>query len=549
MVAESRSLSSEAAHILVLDDEVAICELCSRTLQRYGYRVSVTTSFLQAIEILRREPFDLLLLDIRMPELDGLEVMRRVREVFPDIAIVVMTGYASVEVAIEAVRQGASDFLQKPFRLEDLRLAVVKALDRRDLNREQARSRALMRLVRVSEEMASLWEEDRLVEVALRAAMEETGAWRGSVMLHQPGREVLYVSRAVGLPPEVVPGYVVQLDEGVAGLVFQSEEALLVEDVRTDPRLAGLTLPHQERYRNPSFLSVPIRGSERVLGVLNLSEKSGGAPFRPSDLEVAGLLCSQLAIALDKARLFTEIQESYRRLREVDRLKSEFLNIAAHELRTPLSIILGYAMMLKDELQGRAQDYLEAVLDSANQLVRLVDNMTNLRYLEAREVGLVAVSLRLQDFVPDILEHFRRPTHEKRQELVLDFPDDLPPVWGDREKVGVILSNLLSNAVAFTPAGGQICVRAETQEDKVMVAVEDTGCGIRRDEWERIFEPFYQVGDSLRRQHSGMGLGLTIARELVALHGGSIWVKSEVGQGSIFYFTLPRADLGPGKIT
>lgn len=543
MVTEGGSLPSETAHILVLDDEVAICELCLRTLQKYGYSVATTTSSRQALEMLRQEPFDLLLLDIRMPELDGLEVMRRVREFSPDLAIVVMTGYASVEAAIEAVRQGASDFLQKPFRLDDLRLAVVKALGKRDLSREQARSRALMRLVQVSEEMASLLEEDLLVQVALRAAMEETGAWRGSVMLHEPGQEVLYVSGAVGLPPEVVPGYAVKLDEGVAGLVFQSGEALLVEDVRTAPCLAGLALPHHERYRNPSFLSVPIRGSERILGVLNLSEKSGGTPFRPSDLEVAGLLCNQLAIALEKVRLFAEIQESYRRLREVDRLKSEFLNIAAHELRTPLSIILGYTMMLKDELQGPAQNYLEAVLDSANQLVRLVDDMTNLRYLEAREVGLAAVPLRLQDLVPDIIKHFRRLAQEKGQEFSCDLPANLPPVQADGEKVGVILSNLLSNAVTFTPPGGRICVRAEAQEDRVVVAVEDTGCGIPREEWERIFEPFYQVGDSLRREHGGMGLGLAISRELVRLHGGSIWVKSEVGRGSTFYFTLPRADL------
>lgn len=543
MATESRSLPSETAHILVLDDEVAICELCLRTLQKYGYNVVATTSSRQALEILRQEPFDLLLLDIRMPELDGLEVMRRVREFSPDLAIVVMTGYASVESAIEAVRQGASDFLQKPFRLDDLRLAVVKALGKRDLNREQARSRALMRLVRVSEEMASLLEEDLLVQVALRATMEETGAWRGSVMLYEPGQEVLYVSGAMGLPPEVVPGYAVRLDEGVSGLVFQSGEALLVEDVRTDPRLAGLALPYRERYRNPSFLSMPIRGSERILGVLNLSEKSGSAPFRLSDLEVAGLLCNQLAIALEKVRLFTEIQESYRRLREVDRLKSEFLNIAAHELRTPLSIIVGYTMMLKDELQGPAQNYLEAVLESANQLVRLVDDMTNLRYLEAREVSLAAVPLRLQDLVPGIIEHFCRLAHEKGQGLSFYFPADLPPVQADGEKVGVILSNLLSNAITFTPPGGRICVRAEAQDDKVVVAVEDTGCGIPQEEWDRIFEPFYQVGDSLRREHGGLGLGLAIARELVTLHGGSIWVKSEVGQGSTFYFALPRADL------
>ena len=408
-----------AIRILVVDDEEAICELCARSLQRYGYNVTSTTSPHQALELLRQQEFDLLLLDMRMPEISGLEVMRQVRQFAPEMAIVVITGYASIETAIEAVRQGAADFLPKPFQLDNLRLAVAEALAKRDLNRERARSRALMRLVRVSEEIASSLENDVLVQVVLRAAMEETGAWRGSVMLYEPGRQVLYLSGAIGLPPEVTPGYAVGLNEGVAGRVLQLGEALLVEDVRQDARLAGLQLPRQERYQNPSFLAVPIRSGEQILGVLNLSEKAGTRPFQTSDLEVAGLLANQLAIALEKVRLFTEIQESYRRLREVDRLKSEFLNIAAHELRTPLSIILGYAMMLRDQSEGEQREHCSAIMDSAVKLTRLVDNMTNLRYLEAGKVSLMASRISLQELLPQVLRLLRQSMHDKVPELSL----------------------------------------------------------------------------------------------------------------------------------
>lgn len=531
-----------AEKILVVDDEEAICELCTRSLQRYGYTVTSTTSSSQALELLKQQEFDLLLLDVRMPEINGLEVMRQVRQFAPDIAIVVITGYASIETAIEAVRQGAADFLPKPFQLDNLRLAVAEALAKRDLARERARSRALMRLVRVSEEISSSLESDVLVQVALRAAMEETGAWRGSVMLYEPGRQVLYLSGAIGLPPEVTPGYAVGLNEGVAGRVLQLGEALLVEDVRHDPRLAGLHLPRQMRYQNPSFLAVPIRSGEQILGVLNLSEKAGSRLFQMSDLEVAGLLANQLAIALEKARLFGEIQESYQRLREVDRLKSEFLNIAAHELRTPLSIILGYSMMLREQLVGDQQEQCTSIIDSAVKLTRLVDNMTNLRYLEAGKVPLVALRLALQELIPRAVERFYQSVQDKTVEIVVDLPKDLPAVHADQEKVELILNNLLSNATKFTPPGGQIRIWARAEQEHVTVAVEDHGCGIPRQEWERIFEPFYQVGSSLRREHSGMGLGLAIARELVQLHGGRIWVESEVGQGSTFFFTLPLSD-------
>lgn len=533
--------------ILVVDDETDICDLCVRSLQRYGYEVAATTRPLQALEMLRQQEVDLLLLDVRMPEISGIEVMRRVRQFAPDLAIVVMTGYASMEMAIEAVKQGATDFLQKPFQnLDNLRLAVAEALAKRDLTRERSRSRALMHLVQVSEQIAASLEEDLLVQVALHAAMEETGAWRGSVMLYEPGKEVLYLSGAVGLPPEISPGFAVGLSEGVAGQVLRLGEPLLVEDVRQDPRMVGLSLPHQERYQNPSFLAMPIRSGERILGVLNLSEKSGLRPFQTSDLEVAGLLCNQLAIALEKARLFNEIQESYRRLREVDRLKSEFLNIAAHELRTPLSVILGYAMMLRQELDGTLQEYSAAMVESALQLTRLVDDMTNLRYLEAGGVALNLDLLPLQDFVAGEVEQFRQVDEGRDHLITCEVPSDLPPAYADAEKIGLVLSNLLSNASKFTPPGGQIRVWAEPQDNKLLIAVRDTGCGIPQEEWERIFEPFYQVGDSLRRAHGGMGLGLPIARELVLLHGGKLWVDSQVGQGSTFFFTLPQAEAGAG---
>ncbi len=533
---------SEGIRILVVDDEETICELCVRTLRRYGYQVHYATSSVQALEMLHQETYDLLLLDVRMPHIDGLELMRRVRQFAPDIAIVVMTGYASVEAAIEAVKQGASDFLPKPFQLDHLRLAVSGALAKRALVREQARSEALMHLVQASEKLAVLLDPHELIHTALQAAMAETQAMRGSIMLYHPREEMLSLTAGVGLPEEVPMGVSYHAEDSVAGRVCRAGEPFLVEDVRQDPRLRDCSLPRMDRYRSPSFLSIPLRSGDRVLGVLNLSEKAGGVPFQASDLEVAGLLGNQLAIALEKARLFQEIEESYRRLQEVDRLKSEFLNIAAHELRTPLSIILGYAMMLRDQVEGALREQVMAILESATLLTRLVDDMTNLRYLEAGQMSLTSHRIQLPGLLREAAERFRQEVESKEQLLSYDIPEDLPPVRGDYEKISLIVNNLLSNATKFTPARGSIRIWARPEEEEVLVAVEDTGPGIPEEEQDRIFEPFYQVEDSLRREHGGMGLGLSIARELVRLHHGRIWVDSQVGQGSTFYFTLPRAD-------
>ena len=190
------------------------------------------------------------------------------------------------------------------------------------------------------------------------------------------------------------------------------------------------------------------------------------------------------------------------------------------------------------------QEYSGAMVESALQLTRLVDDMTNLRYLEAGGVALNLLPLQLQELVIHEVDQFRQVDEGKDHVITCEAGADLPSVRADAERIGLVLGNLLSNASKFTPPGGRIQVLVQPHDDKVMVAVQDTGCGIPREEWEHIFEPFYQVGDSLRRKHGGMGLGLSIARELVLLHGGTIWVESEVGRGSTFYFTLPQVEAG-----
>ena len=238
----------------------------------------------------------------------------------------------------------------------------------------------------------------------------------------------------------------------------------------------------------------------------------------------------------EKVRELTKANEE---LKELDRMKDEFISIAAHELYTPLSILLGYAVMAKEEATGEMQRYLEIIMDEFLQLQEVIGCMLNLKYLQAGEALSKVEKISLKELIEVVVDELSLLTETKQQVIELDLPEDLPEIETDRRRFNLILSNLLSNASKFTPEGGKIRVEGRVGEGEVAVSVRDTGIGIPAKERERIFAPFYQVEDSLTRTHGGLGLGLAIVKSAVATCGGCIWVESEEGAGSTFSFTLP----------
>jgi signal transduction histidine kinase len=234
-----------------------------------------------------------------------------------------------------------------------------------------------------------------------------------------------------------------------------------------------------------------------------------------------------------------ELTKANDELKELDRLKDEFISIAAHELYTPLSILLGYAIMAQEEATGEMQRYLEITVDKSVQLQEVIGRMLDLKYLQADETLPKMQKVSLKELVEAVVDELSLLTETKQQMVELDLPEDLPDIETDLRRFNLILSNLLSNASKFTPEGGKIRVEGRVEEGEVAVSVKDNGIGIPAKEKERIFAPFYQVEDSLTRTHGGLGLGLAIAKSAVAICGGRIWVESEEGAGSTFSFTLP----------
>jgi signal transduction histidine kinase len=242
---------------------------------------------------------------------------------------------------------------------------------------------------------------------------------------------------------------------------------------------------------------------------------------------------------------YRELEASHARLREVDQLKSDFLGNVSHELRTPLAAVKGYVDNLLDGVAGplteKPRHYLGRVRDNADRLGRMVSDLLDLTRIEAGKIELAPQSLPVADLVSDALDGLRHIADERRVQVTVDVPV-CPPVWADPDKVHQVLTNLLANAVKFSPPGGLVSVTvADEGAGLVRFTVRDTGPGIPSADRERVFDKFYQVGRVGGERPPGTGLGLTIARHLVELHGGRVWVEDAPGRGAAFVVLLPAA--------
>ncbi len=529
--------------ILVVDDEQSIRELCARILTRAGYEVTTASSGAEAIERARQQQFNLLLTDLKMPGIGGMETFRALRQLEPDMAGVMLTGFGTMETAIEALRSGFTGFILKPFTADQLLRAVEEALERERLRRENTRLRALIPLYELSRVFMSTMDLDRLMDQVVRRSQEATGADRCSLMLLDKETGTLTIQAAVGLPEDIIATARQQLGHGIAGWAAQTGEILLLNDPKEVPPEVRKTMVRAEI---ASALCVPLKAKNEVIGVLNRTKFAGSPPFSEVDRDLVAILAGQVAIAIENARLFTEIQRAYEELKELDRLKSEFINIASHELRTPLAIISAYAELLEGETTEEGQQFLQVLRQSAAQLARLTKDMVDLQHLERGQLLIRMEQVSLPEVLSAVAQRYIPLAEAKHQDFQVEVPADLPAVRVDRDKLELIVGNLCSNAVKFTPPGGRIRLAAKDGPGEVRIVVEDNGPGIPPEAQERIFERFYQVQESLTREHGGLGLGLSIVKGLVELHGGRVWVESEVGEGSTFIVSLPKESGRPG---
>ena len=330
--------------------------------------------------------------------------------------------------------------------------------------------------------------------------------------------------------------------EGAVGQLADTRQPLQIPDILAEgayrSRLRDLLAGSGYR----ALLAVPLLREDHIIGGLAVARKDPGE-FSPDVIELLRTFATQSALAIQNARLFREIEDKSRQLEVADRHKSEFLANMSHELRTPLNAIIGFSEVLLErmfgELNEKQAEYQEDILGSGRHLLSLINDILDLSKIEAGRMELELAAFDLSTALENAMTLVRERATRHGIALDLAVDDRIGGLVGDERKIKQVLLNLLSNAVKFTPAGGRIELKAALTDSAVEISIMDTGIGIAREDQEAIFEEFRQVGAKASRKHEGTGLGLTLAKKFVELHGGRIWVESEAGKGSTFSFRLP----------
>lgn len=298
-----------------------------------------------------------------------------------------------------------------------------------------------------------------------------------------------------------------------------------------------------KREGTSSVMIAPLIAAQETVGMLMVipDEAYPQTELMEEDNErLLGTMANQAAIAIKNAQLFEATQQAYEKVRKSDEQKTQFIYIAAHELRTPLGAMMGYASYAEKRVPEKLRKSMRFMVASTVRMRTMVDAMLTIQRLDTGTAILRLDATHIQGVIDKVVSDFEAMAELEGHTLTVNLPDDLPTIQADAEKVELILSNLISNAIKFTPEGGHIEVNAQNYHKGILVSVKDNGAGIAPADQERIFERFMQLRANHIAGHGGFGLGLTIVKQLVELHEGQVWIESEPGKGSTFFFTLPQ---------
>jgi len=413
--------------------------------------------------------------------------------------------------------------------------------------RELARSvEELKALGEVGQAISSTLDLPTVLSTIVGRAVHLSGTYAGIIYEYDEATEKFDLRASYRMEEELVEVYrttPIRLGQGATGLAAATRAPVEVIDLLSEQEQAVTRIrPMLRRLGYQSLLAVPLLLEERIMGALTVYRREPGS-FAPEVINLLQTFATQSVLAIQNARLFREIEEKGRQIEAANRHKSEFLANVSHELRTPLNAIIGFSEVLSEKMFGQLNEkqaeYTEDILSSGRHLLSLINDILDLSKIEAGRMELELTKFDLPSALENalILVRERATRHGVKLERVVD--ERLSDFVGDERKIKQILLNLLSNAVKFTPEGGKIRVNAMLGDGSVEISVSDTGIGIAPEDQEAIFEEFRQVGTTYAQKREGTGLGLTLTRKFVEMHGGKIWVQSDLGQGATFTFTLP----------
>ena len=489
----------ETAYVLVVDDEEGIRIGAERILIRMGLKVLTAARGKDALDIMEKEDVSIVLLDLKMPGLDGMQVLRRIKETNLNILVIVITGYATVETAIEAMKQGAYDFIAKPFEPDQLRIVVNRAREKIKLTYE-AESLELERK-RTLADLGTEKSRIRTIIESLPNGIVVTNSL-GHVALMNPA-----LLRYIGIDASCKPtgehiGHYVK-DEGFCRLVMEISQG-----------------KHLDAGDVPAYEFSPVEGKFLM---------ARGRPVLGDENECLGAVVAV---------------EDITALKVLDRLKSEFVAKVSHELRSPLSTIHEQIAVVLKDMAGEESNDEKLILARAKEktsgLISLIGDLLDLSRIEAGAVYHEPKLVNIDVLLKNIVDFLGTRAKNRQQTLVLELPDyPLPSLTTDPMALESIFGNLITNAINYTQKGGSIIVTAWLAENNLIVKVKDNGLGIEQIYIDKIFDKFFRVKNEKTRLITGTGLGLPIVKGLLNDLGGSVSVESAPDRGSVFTVSIP----------
>jgi len=530
----------ESISVLVVDDEPGIALLCNRILSRADYQVTSLTDPREAIEYLQQNRVDLLVVDIRMPEVDGFDVISRAQMVLPDIAVLVMTGFGTVETAIRALRQGVDGLVLKPFqRSDELLQAAKQALTDNQRKRDTARVQALRPLFNVTETLFAETDQNKLLNMIIAA-----------ISNHLNCSNVAYY----------------QVDNGVVSVVAQRGNALPIDesnfaaqlvsrvDADGDPIVINATGPGEEDTQSllstlglGSAILIPVARANlhSVLFAARDAQSTGGTerPFRGADLEMFFVLARQAVVAMENARLYADLRDYVRRVEDSQEalLRAEKMAAAgrltasiAHEVNNPLQSVQNCLHLAgrEDVPPEKRKEYFDL---AKNELDRLMKTMQ--RMLDFYRPGAVKIEqVDVLELLRHVLSLTSQQLSQRHIEIKSDLPESMPTIYAVSSQIQQIFFNLILNSFDAMPAGGDLKISAQEVDHGIEIIFHDSGPGIPEDRQNNIFEPFFSTKDG------GTGLGLTVSYNIVTAHGGTLDLLDDRQPGACFRLFLPIGD-------
>jgi two-component system phosphate regulon sensor histidine kinase PhoR len=483
--------------ILIVDDELGMREGCRRALAGQGYQAEVAADGEEGWQRIQTGSWDLILVDIRMPGINGIELLERIHNLDPEIVCLVITGYATLETAIQATKRGAYDILPKPFTADDLLLAVRRGLEHRflilDARRlQEERGRDLMLLV----------EEQSRLRTVLDCLAD------GVLVANREGRLALFNPAALHL----------------LGLRETPPVGAPIADILCGSTGADWTALE------------PARDGQAVTMTRELT------CFEHTLLASIAPVVDRQGNRMGTVALLRDISAA----KALDQLKDQFISMTSHELRAPLSAVQTYLDTLLGGFVGDLSEEQRVILDRCSQrlgaLVSLVNDLLDTSRLQGGRAERRIVTLAIAPVIQDALEMLRSRAEERQLSLSTEIAPDLPAIDIDREDLTRILTNLLDNAIKYNHPGGSITVRARGEGYYVRLEVADTGMGIPKDALPQLFSEFFRVKRPETVGITGTGLGLSIVKRIVEFYKGHVEVESELGAGSTFSVFLPCAE-------